>query len=395
MRPVGMRRVLLDLTPLVTPSALRGIGRYVRGLVQGLLELGEDALLSLEGCAASRDLRRLEPVSNLAEYCGRDAEPPVRYAGPRRNLLIFRAARGFVKRRSGLLHLTDPKGVPWSPGGPYCVTCHDLIPLVLPRQYLPNIPGWDRLYAGIERFRYQRAERILAVSHATKGDLCERLGIEEDRVDVVWHGVDHSRYHARGAAGERGALRAIVGDGDSPYILYLGGGDARKDLGTLIAAFAESRTQREARLVIAGHLDPSQREQLVVQSRTLGVETELSLPGYVDERLVPALYRNAGVHVFASRYEGFGLPVLEALACGAPTITSPGSSLDEVAGDAALIVPVGEPEALREGLDRLFFDSETRARLRERGLARALTFTWRGCAEKTMAFWNKVLENRA
>lgn len=382
-----MPRVLLDLTPLVTPSSLRGIGRYVRGLVQGLAELEADPEFPIQGCTANEDLGRLELCRDIAEYCGREAEHPVRFAGPRRSLLICRAAPRFVLDHPGLLHLTDPKGVPWSSPEPYVLTCHDLIPIVLHRQYLPNIPGWDRLYAGIERFRYRRATRILAVSHATKRDLCQRLQIDEGRVDVVWHGVDHTRYHARAEPGERARLRALVGDDDSPYALYLGAGDARKDLGTLISAYANSKTRRDARLVIAGHLDPPQLEKLLTLSRALGVEDRLSFSGYVDEQLVPALYRNAAVHVFASRYEGFGLPVLEALACGAPTITSPGSSLDEVAGDAALIVPVGEPDALREGLDRLFFDTETRARLRERGLSRALTFTWRKCAEQTRAFW--------
>ena len=87
-----MPRVLLDLTPLVTPSSLRGIGRYVRGLVQGLLELGSDPELSIEGCAANDELSNLELVTDLAEYCGRDAKPPVAFARDRRSILICRAA---------------------------------------------------------------------------------------------------------------------------------------------------------------------------------------------------------------------------------------------------------------------------------------------------------------
>jgi glycosyltransferase involved in cell wall biosynthesis len=108
---------------------------------------------------------------------------------------------------------------------------------------------------------------------------------------------------------------------------------------------------------------------------------------YVDENLVPALYRNSLLHVFPSRYEGFGLPVLEALACGAPTITSPGSSLDEVAGDAARVVPCANVEALREAIDHLVFDDGAREELRERGFSRARDFTWRRCASKTLRFW--------
>ncbi|HVU03610.1 MAG TPA: glycosyltransferase, partial [Polyangiaceae bacterium] len=100
---------------------------------------------------------------------------------------------------------------------------------------------------------------------------------------------------------------------------------------------------------------------------------------------------SARVHVFPSRYEGFGLPVLEALACGTPTITSPGSSLDEVAGSAALVVPCGEPEQMAAAVDALVFDDEKRTALREAGIARALTFTWRRCAEETVRFWKRAL----
>jgi len=107
--------------------------------------------------------------------------------------------------------------------------------------------------------------------------------------------------------------------------------------------------------------------------------------------VVPALYRQATVHTFLSRYEGFGLPVLEALACGAPTITSPGSSLDEVVGDGALVVPCGEVDALVVALKSAFFERELRAQLVQRGLARARTFTWRKCAEETIGFWQRAI----
>jgi glycosyltransferase involved in cell wall biosynthesis len=384
-----MQPVIVDLTPLVTPSALRGIGRYVRGLVQGLSELDADIRSSLLGCAASPDLTRLEPITDMVEYCSRPAAAPVRLARSKRSWLICHGAPAFVAQHPGLLHLTDPKGVPWSSRSAYSLTCHDLIPIVLHEQYLPKIPGWDRLYAGVERFRYRRAQRILAVSHATKRDLCSELGIDEARVDVVWHGVDHARFNTDQGPAELASLRPILGD-SAPYVLYLGAGDARKDLGTLISAYASSRVRREARLLIAGHLSARQSEKLRLQIQALGVERDVVLSGYVDEQLVPALYRNAAVHVFASRYEGFGLPVLEALACGAPTITSPGSSLDEVAGDAALIVPVAEPDALREALEILFFDEARRDELRARGLRRAQSFTWRACAEKTVQFWKRA-----
>src|SRR6185369_2989899 len=114
---------------------------------------------------------------------------------------------------------------------------------------------------------------------------------------------------------------------------------------TLVSAFAASRARADAHLVIAGRIGPRRTSELRALAQKLGIDAVVHLPGYIDESLIPALYRQSRVHVFPSRYEGFGLPVIEALACGTPTITSPGSSLDEVAGDAARIVPCGEPPA--------------------------------------------------
>jgi glycosyltransferase involved in cell wall biosynthesis len=256
--------------------------------------------------------------------------------------------------------------------------------------YLPKLPGWRNAYAALARLRYQRPRRILAVSNATKRDLCRELGTDPDLVDVAFHGVDHARFHAKAAADDRERVATLLGDGP-PYVLYLGAGDPRKDLRTLIQAFTLSRLRGDARLVIAGRLGASRTRELRRQSRALGVEDKVTLTGYVPEEQVPALYRSARLHVFVSRYEGFGLPVLEALACGAPTVTSPGSSLDEVAGDAALIVPVAEPDALRSALETLFYDEDTRSELRRRGLERAQRFTWRACAESTLEFWRKAL----
>jgi glycosyltransferase involved in cell wall biosynthesis len=227
------------------------------------------------------------------------------------------------------------------------------------------------------------------VSHATRRDLCERLGIDENDVEVVWHGVDHDRFSPEAHASERAAVQALIGS-QSGFVLYLGAGDPRKDLGTLVSAYAASRVCGQLPLVIAGHLAPWRVRELTELCRRLRTTREVKLLGYVPESAVPALYRAASVHVFPSRYEGFGLPVLEALACGAPTITSPGSSLDEVAGNAAEIVPCGDAQAMTHALELLAGNTEYRALLRERGLARAATFTWQETARRTRRFWRRL-----
>jgi glycosyltransferase involved in cell wall biosynthesis len=388
------QQVLLDLTPLVTKSTERGIGRYVRGLVSGLSEIGwgRDQGLDVRGFAANDSVTRLSVVEDALAYVALPAKAPVDFAHYRRTWLISLGLSTFESSRDALIHLTDPMGIPWFERRRYCITCYDLISLALPELYLPRIPHWELLYASIERVRCGRARRILAISHATRRDLCERVGISEDRIDVVWLGVDHARFHAGAGDGDRERVAETVGT-DAPYVLYLGAGDARKDLDTLVSAFAASRARREIHLVVAGNIGQGRTERLRALSRELGAEDVLHFLGYVEEAIVPALYRQSRVHVFPSRYEGFGLPVIEALACGTPTITSPGSSLDEVAGDAASIVPCGDVEALATAIDELTYDEEKRQELRSRGLARAREFTWRRCAEQTCLFWRRSLES--
>jgi glycosyltransferase involved in cell wall biosynthesis len=381
--------VLLDLTPLETISSLRGIGRYVRGLASGLAQLANESAFHVEGVAATPDLKRLFVVEDPFEYCLRPVTAPIPKSPARRRRLIQRHMASLACERPGLLHLADPNGVPPANSVPFTLTCHDLIPLVLHKQYLPPIPYWSKVYGAVQRSRYRRASRVLAVSHATKRDVCERLSIDPALVDVVWHGVDHELFNLRAAPNERAQLDAIVG-GAGPYVLYLGAGDPRKDLNTLLAAFAASKLRGEARLVLAGNLGKDRTRELSAQARKLRVEGAVQFAGYVPEAVVPALYRQAIVHAFLSSYEGFGLPVIEALACGAPTITSIGSSLDEVAGDGALVVPCGDQAALLSALDSAAYDSERRSELKQRGLARAATFTWRKCAEETIAFWQRA-----
>ncbi|HVU04586.1 MAG TPA: glycosyltransferase family 1 protein, partial [Polyangiaceae bacterium] len=329
--------VLLDLTPLVTKSTERGIGRYVRGLVSGLSEIdfGASSGLSVRGFSATGAVSRFTYPDALA-YSRLPAVPPVPYANYRRTWLVSLALPLLRAPKDAIIHLSEPMGIPWLERRRYTITCHDLISLALPELYLPKIPNWEKLYAAIERVRYGKARRILAVSHATKRDLCRFAKVPEGEVDVVWHGVDHARFQPEAKAGEAQRVRAAIGTA-APYVLYLGAGDARKDLDTLVGAFAVSRARTETDLVVAGNIG-ERAARLRELAAARGVSDRVHLTGYVDERLVPALYRSARVHVFPSRYEGFGLPVLEALACGTPTITSPGSSLDEVAGSAALVV---------------------------------------------------------
>jgi glycosyltransferase involved in cell wall biosynthesis len=218
----------------------------------------------------------------------------------------------------------------------------------------------------------------------------EHVGVAPERIDVVYHGVDHSRFHDRAAPDEAAAVERFLGSA-APFLLYLGAGDARKNLPLLIEAYAHSGLHRDVRLVLAGPLSAKNRRQLAKVIAKAGVPVLLA--GYADETMVPALYRRCLAHVFPSAYEGFGLPLLEAMACGAPTVTTASSSLPEVAGDAALVVEAIELEPLAAALRRIVGDAELRTSLARRGPARAQTFTWERCADETVRCYIRALES--
>lgn len=384
--------VLIDLTALDTPSRFRGIGRYTAGLAGGLAELAAEGRLGLRVAGLTRNgFDRRPPVDPTLGYRG---DPGLRPSEGqyRRWKMARRLAMGTQAARAGarLLHLIDPIGTPWDPQVSRILTCHDLIPLVLHREYLGAIPGarsgrWARDWV-----RYRSAVRIIAISEATRRDLVAHLGVDPARVDVVHHGVDHNRFSCRPEEGDSERVRALLRR-DDPFLLYVGAGDRRKRLPLLVRAFARSGRSREALLVLAGTLTPAQRRALELEARACGVPARVVFTGFVADGFVPALYRSCLAVVFPSVYEGFGLPVLEALACGAPTVTTAATAMPEVAGDAGLTVPADNEGALADAIARLVDDAGLRRRLSEGGPAHARRFTWRRCAAETLACYRRAL----
>ena len=395
--------VLVDMTALNTKNRERGIGRYVRCLCTALSR--RKTWLHKYPNLAGRELS----VAGLVRHRGpRDGavDPSLLFAGdPELETSGFGDQRHKLERRlfmGGLLkraecrlaHLPDPPGTPFDRRQRRIVTCHDLIPLVLADEYLSPLPGARLLQRERDKARYKSAARVIAISQSTRQDLIERLGILPERIDVVHHGVDHERFRAEPAADERSKLAELFGISE-PFLLYLGAGDARKNLPLLVRAYAASGVSRDVKLVLAGPLSPRQRRTLLAEASAAGVAERLLLLGYLDERYVPALYRQCLAHVFPSSYEGFGLTVLEAMACGAPTLTTSFSSLGEVAGDAALTLSELTPEPFALALARLVSDAALRADLRQRGLLRAQSFTWEACAAKTLSSYQRALDEAA
>lgn len=261
------------------------------------------------------------------------------------------------------------------------VTVHDLGYLRYPEAHTTA----QRLYLRLSTVWSARAaSHLIAVSAATRSDLVRLAGISPDRITVVHHGVAE---RFRQPVADPARARAIVG-GDEPYFLYVGTVQPRKNLVRVIEAFADaSRRLADAGiapvLVIAGKRGWLS-EGIARRAAELGIAGRVRFAGYVADDDLPTLYREALAFVFPSLYEGFGMPVLEAMACGAPVLTSNSSSLPEVAGNAALVVDPLDTGAITEGMVRLACDAALRQELRQRGYQRAAQFTWDRCAEETL-----------
>ncbi len=266
------------------------------------------------------------------------------------------------------------------------VTIHDLGYLHFPRAHRLL----DRLYLDLStRYNARAAAHIIADSQATKRDLVERYGVAPSKIAVIYPGYDGETFQPlrdREAIEAVKARYGIAGD----YILFVGTIQPRKNLVRLMEAFSLLKRQAaDLQLVIAGKKGWLY-EAIFRRVRELGLEGRVVFTGYVAEEDLPALFSGARLFVFPSLYEGFGLPVLEAMACGVPVVCSNASSLPEVAGDAALLFDPLDVEGMAAAMERVLGDERLRAELVERGLKRARGFSWERCARQTLAVLESV-----
>ena len=256
-------------------------------------------------------------------------------------------------------------------------TVHDLGYLHFPKAH----PWRQRLYLDLStRWNARTAAHLLADSEATKADLVAHYGTPSDKITVAYPGRDETLTPVRDPAAIEAvkARYGIVGD----YFLYLGTLQPRKNLARLITAFAA--LSPETILVLAGKRGWLY-EDLFAQVRHLSLAGRVLFPGYVPDEDKAALLSGALAFVFPSLYEGFGLPVLEAQACGCPVITSTTSSPPEVAGDAALLVNPSDTEAIAGAMQRIAADSALRKTLIERGFVNVRRFSWAACAQSVLS----------
>jgi glycosyltransferase involved in cell wall biosynthesis len=273
----------------------------------------------------------------------------------------------------------------WSPNntGPIAVarqicTIHDLIPLDHPEWFSTRFSGW---YSWLLPRLARRVEHIITISEYTKYRIVERLRVAPEKITVIPNGVDR-RFSPRSAE-EIQAVRDALGITAPSYLLCVGSLEPRKNLVRLLMAWRriQSRVAGETELVVAGAAGDSRVFRVL---STEADRTGTHFTGYVPEEYLPALYSGALALVYPSLYEGFGLPPLEALACGTPVITSDRTSLPEVVGDSAVFVNPENTDSIAEGMWRIFSSQRLRAILREKGMKRSQGFTWERSASETL-----------
>jgi glycosyltransferase involved in cell wall biosynthesis len=270
---------------------------------------------------------------------------------------------------------------------PSVVTIYDLSFLLYPESF----KRFKRFYLGLfTRLSARRARRIIAISKSTKRDVVRLLEVPAEKVEVVYCGIDEAFRPL--AEDQVAAFRSERGLPER-FILFVGTIEPRKNVTRLIEAFANLQTCELANLkLVIGGAKGWFYQDIFARVEELGLEGQVMFPGYIPISELPLWYNAAELFVYPSLYEGFGMPPLEAMACGTPVVTANTSSLPEVVGEAGLTVDPLDVEALAEAMRRALSDEALRQEMRKRGLQRAKGFSWTKTAWETVQVYRRAME---
>lgn len=297
-----------------------------------------------------------------------------------------------VRRRPSLTHCTS-SAWPLLLRGRGVMTVHDVIPAIYEQDQSPRS---RELFCRDLKRGLERAAHVIAVSENTKRDLQKLFSVDPEKISVIHWGVDAPLAQTKKSESELQQLHRLAGDGE--YAFMLGGGAWRKNTETVVRAFAASRCARSAlRFVIGGVGTGPARERIRTEISRLDMNDRIVLLPYVSEPELELLYRGAQMFIYASLYEGFGLPALEAMRFGVPVIASSTSSVPEVVGEAAELVDPQDPGEISAAIDKLHYDLKRRHELGTASLERVQRFPWEDTAHKTISVFERVLagSNRA
>jgi glycosyltransferase involved in cell wall biosynthesis len=371
-------RILVDATAV--PADRGALGRYVDGLIAALYAAGADLAVA---CQRS-DMERYATLAPQARVV----------AGPAG---IAHRANRLAWEQTGLPVVADQVGadvihlphytMPIKAGRPTVVTIHDVAFFSEPE---PHDPVRSTYIKSATRASCRRATRVIVPSKATRDELVRLFGADPTRIDVAYHGVDHDVFH-RPTEEECRRVSDRLGLHGRPYIAFLGALEPRKNVPNLIRGWAQAVAglPEPPVLVLAGSGGWDDEVDAAMASLPLGLR--VLRPGYLRWSSLPGFFGGALLVALPSRGEGFGLPVLEAMACGAPVLTTRLSSLPEVGGDA---VAYTEPDAAGVGraLRELIDDAEQRKFLADAAYERSQEFSWTASAEAHLAAYERAVE---
>jgi glycosyltransferase involved in cell wall biosynthesis len=380
------KRIGIDVTAAVTQGG--GIGRYTRELVRALVQSESfgDYEYVFFSARPDQNLPVLDPLPQGENIIYRRA--------PVSQVWLYRLWHRLripvpIQTATGNLDLFhSPDFVLPAVRGPIpkLLTVHDLSFIHYPEAFTPALVRY--LNQVVPR-SIEQANRILADSQATKKDLIDHWQVPADKITVLYSGVSNS-FKPITDKGKLKDIRNRYGLGDKPYLLGVGTLQPRKNYSLLIRAFKEVAQQFPHNLLIAGGKGWLY-EEMMTQVDQLGLYDRVRFLGFVADDDLPGLYSQAALFVFPSLYEGFGLPLLEAMACGVPVISSNSSSLPEVVGDAAVTLPPENADAWSDTILALLADSTLRTSLVADGFLQARHFTWKRAAKQLMSIYEELL----
>lgn len=349
-------KIAIDISPLQTGHKVRGVGFYLEHLKNALL------------------------------------------ASPSDNNYTFFTQRKDVSKNVDIIHYPyfDPffLTLPVKKYSPTVVTVHDLIPLVFPEHFPSGMKGKLKWYR--QRFALKNSNAIITDSHASKKDIMKYTGIQEGMIHVVYLAAGEAFQQLHGSEYRTQLLTKY--NLPPKFVLYVGDATWNKNLPRLIEAIQELNIT----LVMVGKTlaekcsDPSNpwNKNLVKVQEIAAQDKRIIRLGFLPMHDLVALYNFATVTVVPSLYEGFGLPVLEAMSSGCPVVTTKRGSLLEVAGDAALYVDPEDSKSIANGIGEVFFHKSLQEELRKKGLDQAKKFSWKKTAKDTIAVYEKVIAER-
>ena len=372
----SLPRVLVDATSV--PADRGAVGRYVDGLIGVLGSVETDLVVICQRTDAERYARML-PEARVEAAPSAVSHRPARLAWEQTGLPLFAQQVG-----AHVIH-SPYYTCPLRAGVPVSVTVHDATFFTEPEHY---DKARGTFFRSAIKTSLRRAARVIVPSKATRDELIRLLDADPTKIDVAYHGVDPDAFHVPSDA-EKARVAARLGLTGSKYVAFLGAKEPRKNVPNLIRGWAQAVRDWDnpPALVIAGGTGHDDEIDRAVAE--LSAHLRLLRPGYLRYGDLPGYLGGALVAAYPSHGEGFGLPILEAMACGAPVLTTPRLSLPEVGGDA--VAYTGEDiDSIAHDLGNLLLDPERRIDLSRRGVERAKEFTWQSSAEAHLHSWGRA-----